>query len=59
MALYPPAFAELYVVSDIHMGGHIDGDQSFRVPLQSRRTACGASFARSRSCGRKRTSRCC
>jgi UDP-2,3-diacylglucosamine pyrophosphatase LpxH len=31
MALYPPAFAELYVVSDIHMGGHIDGDQSFQI----------------------------
>ena len=31
MALYPPAFAELYVVSDLHMGGHIEANQSFQI----------------------------
>ena len=29
--MYPPQFAELYVISDIHMGGRKDGDRNFQI----------------------------
>ena len=31
MAMYPPQYAELYVISDIHMGGRKDGDRDFQI----------------------------
>lgn len=31
MATYPPTFEELYVVSDIHMGGRKDEARDFQI----------------------------
>jgi len=31
MAMYPQQFAEIYVISDIHMGGQKDSDRNFQI----------------------------
>lgn len=51
MVTYPPTFDELYVVSDLHMGGRRNGDANFQIFDRGRRLANVVRYAMRRRPG--------